>query len=186
MQMQNRLILVVEDQTRHFDALNDYLNDICATMRITGRIEHITVRKNELDALAATNATTDEPVNKKEFVRQTLITKIEARMLDAQSRGEQMILFFDNLMQLPGGRFYLEDFIRSIWSKPPNTWEAAIPIIVYTANSANGSKDALPHYPPRPRSAVVNAYPPVGVLGLTALEDAVRAALAPDPRLTRA
>lgn len=77
-------------------------------------------------------------------------------------------------MQMPGGRFYLEDYILTLWNKPSGTWEAGVPIILYTANAV---RDALPKTRPRFKSAVVSAIPTVGVAGLQALEDAVRTAL---------
>lgn len=175
--MSEYTILVVEDQKSHFVSLRDYLTDICVSMGITPNVAQVTINRSEVESLLRDANENSQQNSTKEVVRGALIRKINGLLAACQGDGTRVILFFDNLMQMPGGRFYLEDYIMTLWNQPLGTWEAGVPIIVYTANSAHAARDVLPKPPPRLKSAVVSAIPTVGEAGLQALEDAVRAAL---------
>ncbi len=175
--MEEYTILVVEDQKTHFESIRDYLTDICGDMRIAPTVVRVTLKPAEIAALKPETDGNGEQQTTKEIARGALIRKIDGLLASCKDDGVRVILFFDNLMQMPGGRFYLEDYILTLWNQPASTWEASVPIIVYSANSAHPTRDALLNPPDRRKSAVVSAIPDVGEGGLQALERAVRESL---------
>lgn len=136
------MILVAEDMDLHFEALKALLERACASLHV----EH-------------------------EVVQVKSLAEVEKYLAACEQRQTPLLVIFDNLMDLPGGRFELESAIRALWNEGPDTWHGSVPIIIFAET------DKFDRLPRRRNSAVVHKVPGPGENTLSKLRTAIRTAL---------
>lgn len=137
-----RVILVAEDMDLHFEALKALLERACLSLHV----EH-------------------------ELIQTKSLAEVEKYLVACEQQGIPLLVIFDNLMDLPGGRFELEQAIRTLWDEEPETWRGNVPIVIYAET------DKFDRLPRRRNSAVVHKVPESGENNLRKLRTAVRAGL---------
>jgi hypothetical protein len=136
------MILVAEDLNSMFHALRMMLEQACIDLHVNHTI-----------------------------VRCTREDEIETYLVDCEDSAAPLLLVFDNIMDLPGGRSKLRDLIHSLWKAPPGTWRSRVPIIIFVDRTEDFR---LPH---RSHSAVIDRIPRAGVNNRLELRTAMRSAL---------
>ena len=136
------MILVAEDLNTMFHALHMMLEQACVDLHVSHTI-----------------------------VRCTREDEIETYLVDCEHTAAPVLLVFDNIMDLPGGRAELRKLIISLWKAPPGTWRSRVPIIIFVEHT---EYFRLPH---RTHSAVIGRIPRAGVNNRLELRAAMRSAL---------
>jgi len=169
-------LLFIDDEASHFTSLQDYLADICASMRVKHTIERLFVTAEDVAQMQFEPQANGKSLSTKEKYKQTLVHKIQARLSECRASKTHVILIFDNLMVVPGGSFYLDEFITQLWFQEPDGWLENVPIIGWVSDLDRRALAKLDKHP-RNKSKILSNIPTAGALGLRQFEEALRAAL---------